>query len=159
MSAINTLNKLSDADYRFCERLLYDYRSQESAIAQLELELAQHLANMEPGPRGATLGGEPKGWQDDTGDCTEPERWAIMSEENTRSRWLREELARRKRHQRLIADALEAMTADESEFCRLFYGKSLSVRQVADRMHYSKSKVYIIRQSAVHVVGKYAGLI
>jgi hypothetical protein len=89
---VTTGEKLHKNDFRFVEKLLYDQKTHDTAIAELEAEMAEILENLLPGGTGSyvdmtTAKGQP--------EFTQPEAWAIKREENLRVKDLRQEITRR----------------------------------------------------------------
>jgi hypothetical protein len=150
-----TEDKLSNRDFAFVERLLYDQKSHDTAIAELEAELTELLDNLLPSSTASFVDmSESKGEM-----ISQPERWAIKRDENLRVKYLRGRIAERKRHKRAISEARTSLSDEENQLVWLKYDLCKSVRDCRRTMHYEKSKIYSMRQDVVHKVAKYLGLV
>ncbi len=153
---VTTGEKLHKNDFRFVEKLLYDQKTHDTAIAELEAEMAEILENLLPGGTGSyvdmsTAKGQP--------EFTQPEAWAIKREENLRVRYLRGRIAERKRHQKAIKEARESLDDLENQLVRLFYDLDKTARDCCRTIGLQKSRFYEIREEIVIKVARFIGLI
>ena len=160
---VTTGEKLHKNDFRFVEKLLYDQKTHDTAIAELEAEMAEILENLLPGGTGcyvdmSTAKGQP--------EFTQPEAWAIKREENLRVRYLRGRIAERKRHQAVVDEAMKYMDAVESQFVYLRYYEEKSHNYIARKLNMWDMKerqplstYWRTRRKVLEKVAKFAGLI
>jgi len=152
---LKTYEKLQKNDFRFVEKLLYDQKTHDTAIAELEAEMAEILENLLPGGSGSYVDmSEPKGQAD-----SQPEAWAIKRDENLRVRYLRGRIAERKRHQAAIRAARESLDDLENQLVWLKYDLEKSTRDCWRSMGLQKSRFYEIREEIVTKVARFIGLI
>ena len=148
--------KLHKNDFRFVEKLLYDQKTHDTAIAELEAEMAEILENLLPGGTGSfvdmtTAKGQP--------EFTQPEAWTIKREENLRVRYLKGRIAERKRHQKAIREARQVLDDLENKLVFLFYDLDKTARDCWRSMGLQKSRFYEMREEIVHKVAKFIGLL
>lgn len=153
---MTTGDKLHKNDFRFVEKLLYDQKTHDTAIAELEAEVAEILENLLPGGTGSfvdmsTAKGQP--------EFTQPEVWTIKRDENLRVRYLKGRIAERKRHQAAIRAARESLDDLENQLVRLKYDLEKSARDCWRSMGLQKSRWYEIREEVVHKVARFLGMI
>lgn len=153
---MTTGDKLHKNDFRFVEKLLYDQKTHDTAIAELEAEVAEILENLLPGGTGSfvdmsTAKGQP--------EFTQPEVWTIKRDENLRVRYLKGRIAERKRHQAAIRAARESLDDLENQLVRLKYDLGKSARDCWRSMGLQKSRWYEIREEVVHKVARFLGMI
>lgn len=159
----NLAYKLRPSDYRYIEKMLYEQKTQESAIRELEAELEEILGDLFPGGSGSyvdmtTAKGQP--------EFTQPEAWVIKREENLRVKDLRQEITRRKRHQAVVGEAMKYMDAVESQFVFLRYYEEKSHNYIARKLNMWDMKerqplrtYWRTRRKVLEKVAKFAGLI
>jgi len=148
---------LRDNDFRFIERLLYDYVTHETAINELERELSDLLESLMPSPRAASMSDMP-GIRDSE-IASEPEKYAIRIDEHLYVKYLRRHIKERRCHQSVILRAREALNDEEMWFVELFYDQNRTARDCKRIMSYGKSKIYDLRQKVVNKVARYLGII
>lgn len=142
-------------DFRFIEKLLYDYKTHATAISELEAELADVLEDLLPSASASYADmSESKGEME-----SQPEKWTVKRDENLRVKYLRGRITERKRHQAAIAAARESLSDEEEQFVRLFYDLGKSIRDCRRVMHYEKSKMYQMRQDVVKTVAEFLGML
>jgi len=152
---LKTYEKLQKNDFRFVEKLLYDQKTHDTAIAELEAEMAEILENLLPGGSGSYVDmSEPKGQTD-----SQPEVWTIKRDENLRVRYLRGRIAERKRHKAAIAEARESLDDLENQLVWLKYDLEKTARDCWRSMGLQKSRFYEIREEIVTKVARFIGLI
>jgi len=159
----NLAYKLRPSDYRYIEKMLYEQKTQESAICELEAELEEILGDLFPGGSGSyvdmtTAKGQP--------EFTQPEAWVIKREENLRVKDLRQEITRRKRHQAVVGEAMKYMDAAESQLVFLRYYEEKSHNYIARKLNMWDMKerqplrtYWRTRRKVLEKIAKFAGLI
>ena len=152
---MKTYEKLPKHDFRFVEKLLYDYKTHDTAIKEMEAEMHDILENMFPNASASYVDmSEPKGQTD-----SQPEAWAIKRDENLRVKYLKGRIAERKRHKAAIAAAREALDDLENQLVWLKYDLEKSTRDCWRSMGLQKSRFYEIREEIVNKVARFVGLI
>lgn len=147
--------KIGKHDFRFVEKLLYDYKTHDTAIKEMEAEMQGILENMFPNASASYVDmSEPKGQTD-----SQPEAWAIKRDENLRVRYLRGRIAERKRHKAAIAAARESLDDLENQLVWLKYDLEKTARDCWRSMGLQKSRFYEIREEIVTKVARFIGLI
>ena len=149
--------RLRDNEFRYIEKILYDYGTYNTAIKALQAELDAVLAELLPGPKGASMNPDP-GIMSTDEKSSEPERWTIKRDQNSYVRYLRERIEERNRHNEIVEAALPTLTDPEQMFCRLFYSQSKSIRACSSAMHYGPRRLYNMRHAVVNKVARFAGL-
>jgi hypothetical protein len=152
---LKTYEKLPKHDFRFVEKLLYDYKTHDTAIKEMEAEMHDILENMFPNASASYVDmSEPKGQTD-----SQPEAWAIKRDENLRVKYLKGRIAERKRHKAAIAAAREALDDLENQLVWLKYDLEKTARDCWRSMGLQKSRFYEIREEIVNKVARFVGLI
>jgi hypothetical protein len=123
--------------------------------------LEEKLELLLPSPKSASLSheGGGRGFDDETGDCSEPEKWTIIRDDNLYIRHLRREIEKRAVHRDAVKVARERLDDTEEQFITLFYDQNRTVRDCKRIMSYEKSKIYDLRQKVVYKVACYVGLL
>ena len=147
--------ELSRGDFRYIEALLYAQKTHDTAIAELEAQLAEVLDDLLPGSSGSYVDMTAAKCEADS----QPEAWTIRRDENIRVKELRTEIAKRKRRRAAVSAARQSLSDDENQFVWLFYDLDKSMRDCGRTMCYEKSKMYRMRQEVVAKVAGFLGLI
>ena len=148
-------DKLHKNDFRFVERLLYDQKTHDTAIAEMEAEVQEILSNLFPSATASFVNlAEPKGET-----VSQPEAWTVKRDENLRVRYLRGRIAERKRHQAAIRAARESLNDVENQLVWLKYDLGKSARDCWRSMGLQKSRFYEMREEVVRKVAKFIGLL
>lgn len=145
------INKLRDGDFRFVERLLYDQKTHDTAIAELQAELDDMIPSASASV--VVFDHNSKG-----AELTQPERVADKRLHSIRGRYLHEEITKRRRHQQAVSEAMAALNDTESQLVWLFYHLEKSARESARVMGYEKSRWYELRREVVAKVARFLGL-
>ena len=152
---MKTYEKLPKHDFRFVEKLLYDYKTHDTAIKEMEAEMQGILENMFPNASASYVDmSEPKGQTD-----SQPEAWAIKRDENPRVKYLKGRIAERKRHKAAIVAAREALDDLENQLVWLKYDLEKTARDCWRSMGLQKSRFYEIQGEIVNKVARFVGLI
>ena len=144
--------KIPKSDYRFVEKLLYQQKTHDTAIAELQAELDDMLPSSTSSF--VTFDHNPKG-----SELTEPERIADKRLFSVRGKYLQEEIARRKRHQRAISEAMVCLDDLEARLVFLKYHLEKSSRDCYRSMGLQKSRWYEIKDEVIFKVSRYLGLV
>lgn len=147
-----TREKLMPSDYRFVEKLLYEQRTHTSAIAELQAELDDMLPSASASLVTYSHNRSRK-------ELTEPERAAEKRLHSVRGKYLQEEIARRKRHQQAISEAMQYLSDTENQLVWLYYHLGKTPRDCWRTMGYERSRWYEIKGQVVHKVGAFLGLL
>ena len=142
--------KLPQSDYRFVERLLYQQKTHDTAIAELQAELDDMLPSCSVSVVPLSHGG--------TKPLTEPERIADKRLHSVRGKYLQEEIARRRRHQRAISEAMTVLGETECRLVYLHYVLGKHPRECWQLMKLEKSRWYEIKHGVVCKVAEFLGL-
>ena len=142
--------KLPQSDYRFVERLLYQQKTHDTAIAELQAELDDMLPSCSVSVVPLSYGG--------TKPLTEPERIADKRLHSVRGKYLQEEIARRRRHQRAISEAMTVLGETECRLVYLHYVLGKHPRECWQLMKLEKSRWYEIKRGVVCKVAEFLGL-
>ena len=142
--------KLASSDYRFVERLLYEQKTHETALAVLEAELDDLMTPysasiIEFGCSGTDYG-------------SHPEKNTISRSETVRGKTIQDEIRIRKRHQKAISEAISKLSDTEAQLVWLKYNLEKSYRECMQIMGYEKSHFYRLKNDVVHKVGRFLGL-
>ena len=152
---------MTNADFRFCERLLYQQKTHETAIRELEAELSELLEDLLPSSTASFVDmSESKGEM-----ISQPERWTIKRDENLRVKDLRYEIAKRKRHRAAISEAMRYFDETESQLVFLRYNEEKPHNYCAMKLnlwdrkeHVPLSTYWRTRKRVLEKVAKILGL-
>ena len=142
--------KISRSDYGFVERLLYQQKTHDTAIAELQAELDDMLPSCSVSVVPLSYGG--------TKPLTETERIADKRLYSIKGRYLTEEIARRRRHQKAISEAMKTLSDTENQLVWLYYNLEKTPRDCWRTMGYERSRWYEIRTETVLKVARFLGL-
>ena len=146
--------RLTANDFRFVEKLLYEYKSYDSAIRALEEE----LDDMMPSASASVVS-----FDHNTANLhpefTQPEKWAIKRNESLRGKQLHSRVREKRRHRDAIKRAREMLSDTENQLVWLKYDLEKRPRECWQAMRYEKSRWYEIREQVVYKVAKFLGLL
>ncbi len=142
---------MHDGDFRFVEKLLYQQKTHDTAIAGLEAELEEML----PAYSSSIVR-----FSHDKHNCqnSQPEAWAIKRTESVRAKEIYSEIKRRRRRQEAIAAAMESLDDLEARLVFLKYHLGKSSRDCWRSMGLQKSRWYEMRREVVGKVAEYLGI-
>ena len=143
--------KISRSDYGFVERLLYQQKTHDTAIAELQAELDDMLPSCSVSVVPLSYGG--------TKPLTETERIADKRLYSIKGRYLTEEIARRRRHQKAISEAMKTLSDTENQLVWLYYNLEKTPRDCWRTMGYERSRWYEIRTETVLKVARFLGMV
>ena len=146
--------KLQSGDYRFVEKLLYDQKTNKTAIAELEAA----LKDMIPSATSLFVTLSHNQHSQKNFELTQPERIADKRLYSVRGKYLQSEIKRRRRHQDAICEAMNALSDVETQLVRLYYDLEKSARDCWRTMGYEKSRWYEIKDDVVLKVARFLGL-
>lgn len=144
--------KLRDSDFKFIEKLLYDQKTHDTSIAELQAQLddlipsaSSSVVVFDHNPHNPEL--------------THPERVAERRLYSVRGKYLHEEISRRRRHQRAIHEAMKALNDTENQIVWLYYHLEKTPRDCWRTMGYERSRWYEIKNETVCKVARFLGLV
>ena len=143
--------KIPRNDYGFTERLLYQQKTHDTVIAELQAELDDMLPS-------STSSYVTFDHNQKNPELTEPERIVDKRLYSVKGKYLQEEIARRKRHQKAISEAMKALSDTEAQLVFLFYNLEKTPRDCWRTMGYERSRWYEIRTETVLKVARFLGL-
>ena len=143
--------KIPRNDYGFTERLLYQQKTHDTVIAELQAELDEMLPS-------STSSYVTFDHNQKNPELTEPERIVDKRLYSVRGKYLQEEIARRKRHKRAISEAMKALSDTEAQLVFLYYNLEKTPRDCWRTMGYERSRWYEIKSETVCKVARFLGL-
>ena len=146
------LEKIPRNDYGFTERLLYQQKTHDTVIAELEAELDDMLPS-------STSSYVTFDHNQKNPELTEPERIVDKRLYSVRGKYLQEEIARRKRHKKAISEAMKALSDTEAQLVFLYYNLEKTPRDCWRTMGYERSRWYEIRTETVLKVARFLGMV
>lgn len=144
--------KIPRSDYRFAEKLLYQQKTHDTAIAELMAELDDMIPSASSSF--VVFDHNPKG-----SELTQPERVTDKRLYSVRGKFLQEEITRRRRHQRAISEAMRALSDAEAQLVFLYYNLEKTPRDCWRTMGYERSRWYEIKNETVVKVARFLGLV
>ena len=155
---MNALYKdtLSKSGFRFVEKLLYDMKKHDTAIAGLEKELSDVLETIAEmyTLKAMVIDDMPRGG----GTSCPTESMGIKRADNPQTKYLRSRIDEMHRHKKAIAEALSYMTETEKLLIKLKYDRERSSRECMKEMHIEKSRWYEMRQELIYKIANYLGV-
>ena len=144
--------KIPRNDYGFTEKLLYQQKTHDTAIAELEAELDDMLPS-------STSSFVTFDHNQKNPELTEPERIVDKRLYSVRGKYLQEEIARRKRHKKAITEAMLCLDDLEARLVFLKYHLEKSSRDCWRSMGLQKSRWYETKDEVVYKVARFLGLV
>lgn len=146
---------LSQSGYRFVEKLLYDIKTKDTVILELENELKEVLSKVF-----VTIGASAPDGMPRSGNISNPtEEVAIKTADNLQVKYLYRRIDEIKRHTAAVEKAMEYMTDTEKQLIKLKYYKEKPSKQCWQEMHIEKSRWYEIRKDIIRKIAYYLGVI
>lgn len=145
-------DKINKNDYRFIEKILYEYKTYESAIEALTAELDEIM------PSGS-VSIIPFSHNQGNKRNSETEKVAIKRLESPHAMWIYGRLEEKRRHKRLVEQALQALTAEEKEFIRLKYSEERPHRYCWEILYRSKTSYFQFKNKVITKIAKSIGLL
>ncbi len=137
--------------FRQVEKMLYDYKYLDQAIANLTAELEAIMPQVSSSIVRLGQGNVAKS----PSDTSQTEHWGIKRAESR----LRAKLLEKRRHKKAIKGAREQLTDEENTFVWLRYDKEKQHKEIWEAMHMEGSSYYRFRRRVVERVAKYMGLL
>jgi len=142
---------LSRSGFRFIEKILYEYKTYNTAITELEAEINKILAlDIDYPLKASNPSSIPS---QGTGSPTE--HIAIKRAENIHVKYLRNKLEEMQRHKKAIDEAMTYLTDTEKQLIKLFYTLERPARECWKQMHIEKSRWYELRREIVEKIARY----
>ncbi len=145
--------RLNRSDSNFVEKLLYEYKTYDSAIRILEEE----LEDMMPSASCSVVVYDHN--TENTRGDSQPEKWTIKRNESIRGKFLHGKLREKRRHKDAIRGAREMLSDTENQLVWLKYDLEKKPRDCWQTMRYEKSRFYEIKGQVIYKVAKYLGLL
>ena len=139
--------------FRKVEKLLYDYKYLNQAIANLEAELETIMPQATSSV--VRLG---RGGTKTSSDTSQTERWGIKRAESPRAVRLQSLLQEKRRQKAAIKGAREQLTDEENTFVWLRYDKEKQHKEIWEAMHMEGRSYYRFRRRVIEKVAKCIGL-
>lgn len=143
--------KIPHSDFAFIERLLYQQKTHDSVIAELEAQLDDMLTS-------ATSSFVVFDHNQKNPELTGPERITEKRLHSVKGKYLQEEIARRKRHKKAITEAMKALSDIENQLVFLYYHLEKTPRDCWRTMGYERTRWYEIKNETVIKVARFLGL-
>ena len=156
MGDIYTQYELSQNGFRYTEKLLYEHKKADTAIAELSAEIDKIQAildTIEP-----NIIHVPDGMPRGTGVESTTENIVIKKMDNLQVRYLRGRIDEIERHRIAVDKALGYLSDTERELVRVKYEYEYPYKKCLELMGYEKSRWYEMRQEVVKKVASYMGI-
>ena len=140
-----------DYSFRLTERLLYDYKYQDSAIRTLQEERKALSDDDLPSCSTSIVLSQGK-----TGPQSQTEKWALRRAEKTTR--LDRRIAEKKRQRDCIKKARQQLTEEEGQFIWLRYDHEKPHHEIWPALHMSRSAYFEFRKATIAKIAKYIGL-
>ncbi|MGV8153414.1 MAG: hypothetical protein ACLKAO_03800 [Alkaliphilus sp.] len=142
--------KVATCDYRFIERILYDYKTYAVAIKNLEFELGQMLFSESTSIVAFSAG--------NSENNSEVEINVIKRNDSVRAKWIKKKIEEKKMLQETVEIALENMIDEELAFTNAFYYQGRSRRESQEKLFVSKHQFYKLKKSVISKIAKALGV-
>jgi DNA-directed RNA polymerase specialized sigma subunit len=143
---------LSRSGFRYTEKILYERKTYDTAIKQLEADLNNALEEITE-LQAVKIDDEPHG----TGQGSPIETY-VMRRDSPHIKYLKNRIEEMKRYQKGIEQAMAYMTDTEKLLIKLFYDREKTARQCYIEMCMSRSSWYRLRQQIVYNVASFLGI-
>jgi len=142
--------------YRKTERLLYDSKTLDQAIANISAEIEARRAELMPqeGNSVVKTGG---GSTRDPFKESQPEQYSIKLEEDRELQRLMSQLRLHKQRREAIREAKRYLTDEENTLIRLKYDLEKSNREVWETMCLSRRSYFYMKHRVVEKVARWLG--
>ena len=139
--------------YKQTERLLYDYKTYDSAIRNLEAELENIMPQISTSllklGEGSTA----------TPFCSQTEDWAIKRVESPRARRTLKMLAEKKRFRKAIKETRGQLTDEENTFVWMRYDLEKPHQEIWEALHMGRSAYFEFKNKVIEKIARYLGLL
>ena len=140
--------------FRQVEKLLYDYKYLDQAIANLEAELEAIMPQTTTSLIKIGQGGARNPF-----DTSQTEHWGIKRAESPRAVRLQTLLREKRRHKKAIKGAREQLSDEENTFVWLRYDKEMPHEEIWEAMHMSRAQYFRFRKDVIGKIARYVGLV
>ncbi len=145
--------------FRKVEKLLYDYKYLNQAIANLEAELETIMPQATSSV--VRLG---RGGTKTSSDTSQTERWGIKRAESPRAVRLQSLLQEKRRQKAAIKGAREQLTDEERTFIWSRYDLEKTHDEVMEALEscghpYSRRQYFYMRKQIINKIARYLGLL
>lgn len=141
--------KLSKSGFRFIEKILYEYKTYNTAITELEAEINKIL-DMNYPLRASDPSNIPS-----QGTSSPTEHMAIKRADNIHVKYLRGKAEEMQRHKKAIEEAMVYLTDTEKQLIKLFYTLEKPAKECWKQMHIEKSRWYELRKEIVEKIARH----
>ena len=138
--------------FRQVEKLLYDYKYLDQAIANLEAELEAIMPQTTTSLIKIGQGGARNPF-----DTSQTEHWGIKRAESPRAVRLQTLLREKRRHKKAIKGAREQLSDEENTFVWHRYDKEMPHEEIWEAMHMERRNYYRFRRRVIEKMAKMLG--
>mgnify|MGYP000900642799 CR=1 FL=1 len=139
--------------YRQAERLLYDYKTYDLAIKNLEAELENIMPQVSTSLLKLGEGSTATPFQSQTED------WAIKRIESPRAKRIIKLLTEKKRFKKGIGEVREQLTDEENTRVWMRYDLEKQHQEIWEAMHMSRSAYFEFKNKVIEKIARYLGLL
>jgi len=139
--------------YRQAERLLYDYKTYDLAIKNLEAELESILPPVSTSLLRLGEGSSDAPFRSLT------EEWAIKRVESPRAKRLIKLLMEKKRLRQGIKEARQQLTGEENTLVWMRYDLEKPHQEIWEALHMSRSNYFEFKNKLIEKIARYLGLL
>lgn len=139
--------------YKHTERLLYDYKTYDSAICNLEAELEEILPNVSTSVVKLGEGSTASPFYSQTED------WAVKRLEGPRAKRIRRLLSEKKRLRKAIKEARQQLTDEENTLVWMRYDLEKPHQEIWEAMHMSRANYFRFKDEVIGKIARYLGLL
>jgi len=139
--------------YKQIERLLYDYKTYDTAIRNLEAELEEILPKVSTSVVKLGEGSAVSPFHSQTED------WAIKRIESPRAKRILKLLAEKKRLQKGIREVREQLTDEENILVWMRYDLEKQHQEIWEAMHMGRSTYFEFKNKLIAKIARYLGLL
>lgn len=143
---------LSRSGFRYTEKILYERKTYDTAIKQLEADLNNALEEITE-LQAVKIDDEPHG----TGQGSPIETY-VMRRDSPQIKYLKNRIDEMQHCQQAIEKALGYMADTEKLLIKLFYDREKTANQCIREMRMSKSSWYRMRQEIVYSIAAFLGI-
>ena len=143
---------LSRSGFRYTEKILYERKTYDTAIKQLEADLNDALEEITE-LQAAKIDDEPHG----TGQGSPIETF-VMRRDSPQIKYLKNRIEEMKLQQQAIQNAMFYMTDTEKLLIKLFYDREKTPKQCMREMHVAKTTWYEMRRKIVYKIASHLGI-
>jgi len=139
--------------YRQVERMLYDYKTYDIAIRNLEAELESIM------PQTSTSVVKLGEGSTATPFTSKTEDWAIKRIESPRAKRILKLLAEKKRFKKGVKETRKQLTDEENTLVWMRYDLEKQHQEIWEAMHMSRSTYFEFKNKTIEKIARYLGLL